>query len=848
VPEPAEAESPRTRRVAVVLVPGVGEEKPTETSTAVARGLAAHADGYVRGSADALEVVVPSGAGRPNELYHADRLSLSRPGARIDLIEMRWSDISRFPSGLLSFFTSLFGLGLQLMTVGLEASHRADDEQLKAPPGRWAWISALALVAGALVGLIVQQAGGGVAGGVLGGAVVGGLVLLGAVVRLRRDPAPVANALMEATSWLVAALVVPLTVIAAMGATALWLVVDDTLGIDDVLASVLVGLVGALALWRLARGIADGGWRYGGGGWRVALDPRLSTGLLLAAAVAVGAWNVIATDSVAAGLSRVTLLAGGFGLRGAWLVAVALVGATLIALIALMPRSAPALRRLWFTEVATTAVSALAVAVVGAILIGGIGAVAYSTATDATWGRDAPEVRCLAEPSSWTWSRDCGDLGRGWGPLADGIARDLAAVDEREALLAGLRARALVEADAAARERLLDGLAAEQAAIDRTRDQAALAEREARAAPVWWAQDLFAIVTRPLAWIVVVLIVVAILAGGMVGAMAARARLARRPRGSVLSAVLRDGPGLRGGALLLALGLAGAAWTWAVWTVPGEGWSGLPFVSAVGGALASAGLLALVALARVLPVDPRDWRGGVGAGLERMRGYVDRAYDVATYLRIDPTGGAGVRTRIIRRFRAVLDGVEDDYDEVVIVAHSQGTMLTVATLFGDALRREREAPGEPWGVRPWREVAGASPLTTRLRAVLTFGSPFRQTYEARLPGQYDWLDPSTGDALATRLRPFRLTWVNAYRARDFVGRAVFQDPLSAGSATEGRGRSWTVAARARPLRLVDVCLRGPGSHTGYWSDPELIAWLHGLLRAGEPLDPIGYDIAPASPA
>jgi hypothetical protein len=135
-----------------------------------------------------------------------------------------------------------------------------------------------------------------------------------------------------------------------------------------------------------------------------------------------------------------------------------------------------------------------------------------------------------------------------------------------------------------------------------------------------------------------------------------------------------------------------------------------------------------------------------------------------------------------------------------------------------------------------------------LRAVLTFGSPFRQTYEQRLPGQYDWLDASAGEALGARLAPFRMTWVNAYRARDFVGRAVFQDPLGPGSAVEGRGRAWTVPAAGRPVRLVDVCLRGAGSHTGYWDDRELVAWLHGLIRAGDPRDPIGYEIEPPPPA
>ncbi len=131
-------EGGRGRRIAVVLVPGVGEEAPTETSRAVADGLLAQADGYARGEADAIDVVVPGPPDRPRELYRADRQSLRRGRDEIDLVEMRWSDISRFPKGLLAFFTSLFGLGLQTMTVGLEASHRADDDDFAGEPGRQA--------------------------------------------------------------------------------------------------------------------------------------------------------------------------------------------------------------------------------------------------------------------------------------------------------------------------------------------------------------------------------------------------------------------------------------------------------------------------------------------------------------------------------------------------------------------------------------------------------------------------------------------------------------------------------------------------------------------------------------
>ena len=62
---PGQGGGGRGRRIAVVLVPGVGEELATETSRAVAEGLLAQADGYSRGEADTIDVVVPRGAGRP---------------------------------------------------------------------------------------------------------------------------------------------------------------------------------------------------------------------------------------------------------------------------------------------------------------------------------------------------------------------------------------------------------------------------------------------------------------------------------------------------------------------------------------------------------------------------------------------------------------------------------------------------------------------------------------------------------------------------------------------------------------------------------------------------------------
>ena len=173
------------------------------------------------------------------------------------------------------------------------------------------------------------------------------------------------------------------------------------------------------------------------------------------------------------------------------------------------------------------------------------------------------------------------------------------------------------------RDEALAEVAAEQGEIDLVRDQAAAAEKAAQASPTWWAQDLYSITTRPLAWMVPVLGI--LLVAGVIAVAVRVVRARRGPRGLVLSEVLRNGTGWRGGLVLLLLGAAAAAWTWAVWTALPDDASEPGFGSAVGAALTSTGVLALIALTRILPVDPRRWRDNVGGGLERLRGVVDRA-------------------------------------------------------------------------------------------------------------------------------------------------------------------------------------------------------------------------------
>lgn len=720
MPEPA-AEERVGARVAVIVVPGVGDDEAGVAARQVGQGLARHAGGY-RWLDDPppMAVGVPAEGRRPAERYDAPRRSIARdddPDTAIDLIEMSWSDLSSFPrSGLLPFFASLFGLGLQLATAGLEAR--------RPRPGP----------------------GGG-----------------------RPVPQP-GNRAMEAASWWTAAVIVPVTLVAALVGTALWLVVDDSLGVPDLLAALAVAVVGYISLRTLSTGIADGGWGDPRRGVRRATDPRVVAMALFAAAVGMTVQRVIVAGSIEGGLAQATLVAGGYAVRPAWMIGLALVAVALVAL-ARRPAGVREGPRLEFTSVATTILSPLTVAIVGTVLVGGIGAVAFTAARDSGWS-DPGAVRCLSDPADWTWSTEC----------ARGAA-----------------------------------------------------------SPTEWATEVFENAMLPLVPITIVALAVLVLA-----AMAVVA--GRRPDegpGARLTSALSMFTGPAGTRGLWALGLASIAAAILTWA-PGD-----PLGRSDGGGIqdpaqpwawASVSALGALALSRVMPLDPRRWRADIGGPLARVRRVADIPYDVATYLRIDRDSD-GVRSRVVARYRALLDEVGRRYTHVVIVAHSQGSMYSIATLFGDEERRTPESGR--WGVLPWRERRPGSPLERMPVSLLTFGCPITQTYAARLPGQYTW---PRGDAtaLAERTGLVSVAWINAYRPRDYVGRAVFHDPSDPARCEPGRG----VRVAAGEAVLADVCLRGAGTHTGYFGTRELTSWLDGLIRATlgrAAATPPGYEITPPLP-
>ena len=180
--------------------------------------------------------------------------------------------------------------------------------------------------------------------------------------------------------------------------------------------------------------------------------------------------------------------------------------------------------------------------------------------------------------------------------------------------------------------------------------------------------------------------------------------------------------------------------------------------------------------------------GRFGGGFLRLLGLVlDTIYDVTTYLRMANPAIVAPRIQMIARSRAVLKHArERGYGHVVVMAHSQGTILTLATLLGDDDRAPRVT----------------RPATDDLPPAITFlsyGSPVTQTYAQRFPGQFsDW----PGRAVAPT-SPISW-WLNVYRAGDYVGRWIRNAAASGPDAPD-----------TPPIR--ERCL-GPGHHTGYPAD------------------------------
>jgi hypothetical protein len=218
--------------------------------------------------------------------------------------------------------------------------------------------------------------------------------------------------------------------------------------------------------------------------------------------------------------------------------------------------------------------------------------------------------------------------------------------------------------------------------------------------------------------------------------------------------------------------------------------------------------------------------------LPGLRAPLDIALDVDNHFREFPRQGIP-RARIFARYFALLRHLSrQSYDRIVIVSHSQGTVISTELLRYLKFRAERAAgpasAGDPLAT-VWHDITGTLQL-------LTAGSPLRQLYAARFPSLYRWvlqeqygrMGPSAAGLGVQR-------WINAYTTGDYVGRWLWSRPAREPSDISDALVDQVVSQDdvylpppasppQDPLpqgwREWDVCL-GSGAHTHYFEPDQL---------------------------
>jgi hypothetical protein len=194
-----------------------------------------------------------------------------------------------------------------------------------------------------------------------------------------------------------------------------------------------------------------------------------------------------------------------------------------------------------------------------------------------------------------------------------------------------------------------------------------------------------------------------------------------------------------------------------------------------------------------------------------VRAAVDVLLDVDNYMRESPRH-ATPRARIAERYVSLLRHLcASGYDKIILVAHSQGTVISA-----DLLRYLSKVP----------RAKAANNITDIPIRLFTMGSPLRQLYAGAFPYLYRWIDddplpdpPADAPWLHRTARPHPdelvvEQWVNAYRTGDYVGRHLWvnEDKYLA--------RIYVRSAQpydddGPPPTRVQFCV-GAGAHTHYW--------------------------------
>jgi hypothetical protein len=301
---------------------------------------------------------------------------------------------------------------------------------------------------------------------------------------------------------------------------------------------------------------------------------------------------------------------------------------------------------------------------------------------------------------------------------------------------------------------------------------------------------------------------------------------------------------------LVAPAMTIASWATGVRPAGGLGTWNHTIVIALGGSLTVAAI-ALVA-----------FRGRLERLTFGLRPAVDLLLQMDNYLRTHPAE-ATPRARIAERYVSVLrylchwrDPNGRPYDAIILVAHSQGAVITADLL--NFVQREEDPDLEP--IR--RPLANGAPDGTGRRLYLfTMGSPLRQLYSQWLPHLFGWVRGETGDGVSRPLpavprEPWMLLprledghrvlapaipdgaapdpyamgltrWVNAYRSGDYVGRAHWRHavdefdwiyrpaPPDAATRFVSDVPPITYVSEDAHRSRRELCI-GAGAHTHYW--------------------------------
>jgi hypothetical protein len=222
-----------------------------------------------------------------------------------------------------------------------------------------------------------------------------------------------------------------------------------------------------------------------------------------------------------------------------------------------------------------------------------------------------------------------------------------------------------------------------------------------------------------------------------------------------------------------------------------------------------------------------------------LRGVLDSVLDVDNYLRLHPredNPSARIYARYVSLLRYLCHETTPDktsYDAFVIVAHSQGTVISA-----DLLRFLKVDP----------DPALAQIEKSQNVYLFTMGSPIRQLYSFAFPHLYQWAiqdpvstdmslkipahaNPSPQDLLGVR------TWVNTFRSGDYVGRYLWRSDraidqwLTVNLKEPPNQDSLSYISEDPDYIRREFCL-GVGAHTHYWDKtaPEVAQEIDRLIR------------------